>query len=106
MNLEIPGAIFPLCCAFLNTRAKTVWRTRVNDQFEYEEQGYFAYGQFCQTNATHKYILVDWMLPCITRSFLQIWKKKHKKEKKKEKKKNISEQTRKEQNKTNSTKFF
>ena len=25
MSLKIPGAIFPLCCAFLSTRVKTVW---------------------------------------------------------------------------------
>ena len=25
MNLNIPGANFPFCCAFLSTRAKTVW---------------------------------------------------------------------------------
>ena len=25
MNLKVPGAILPLCCAFLSTGAKTVW---------------------------------------------------------------------------------
>ena len=29
-ELEIPGTILPICCAFLSTGAKTVWRVDCN----------------------------------------------------------------------------
>ena len=46
-ELKIPGEIFPICCAFLSTRSKTVggwcnppppWRTRVNILLKYTKK--------------------------------------------------------------------